>query len=232
MKWIISFILLFLVSCSSSEDGMTVYDDVLSHTRWTQSYINNTGGTTSESFGIPAEIKNILDVEELPAVERTDTVWNIDSSKGKYVLTFANEDCELEDIHYFDGTYKIHTFIRKETYYPDQSHSWTDESGNRLYEVTISNDTLTFKETYIGEGMNEVFGEGKMYVEHTYDDTTLNLSTSFPYSKEKSEKYHMTFTRSERNIVLSGDKQLIGVLSEDGNSIEFSEVGKLYLDEK
>ena len=216
-------------SCSSSEDDTPVYDDILSHTRWTQIYTDNTNVIISERFGIPEYIRSMLEVVELPAVERTDTIWNLDVS-GKYVLTFANDDCKLQDIHYSKGTYQLHTFIRRETYYPDQSHSWTDPSGNRLFEVVMKNDTLTYSETYIGEGMNEILSSGKAYVEHTYDDTTLSRSASFPYSDEKSDTYRMTFTRNGRNIVLSGDKHLIGVINEDGDKIEFSEIGTLYLE--
>lgn len=142
-----------MCSCSSSEEDTPVYDDVLSHTRWTQNYIEPTTKVPDIIInGIPEYIRSMLEAVELPAVERTDTIWNLQHVSGKYVLTFANDDCKLQDIHYSKGTYQLHTFIRRETYYPDQSHSWTDPSGNRLFEVVMKNDTLTYSRTYIGEG--------------------------------------------------------------------------------
>lgn len=221
---------LVISSCSNSEDDVAVYDDVLSHTKWMQDYITNKSVVISESFGIPEYIKNKLNEVTLPAVERTDTIWDIDSSKGKYILTFGNNDCKLEDVHYSDGNYRIHKFIRKETYYPDQSHSWTDDSGKLLYEAIISKDTLYFKVTDIGEGKDELLSDTKMYASHTYDDTTLSLSAAFPYSNEKIFSYHMTFTRNARNIVLSGDRHIVGVMNEERNKIEFSELGTLSLE--
>lgn len=225
------FAVLVISSCSNSEDGLTVYDDVLSHTRWTQNYIKSPTGVIDESYwGIPDYIKSRIDAVELPAVEKTDTIWDVDDNEGKYVLTFENNDCKLDDIHYLKGSYRIHKFIRKETYYPDQTHSWTDDSGKRLFEVIVSNDTLYFKETYIGESKNELLRNEWMCVHHKFDDTTLSLSSSFPYTNEDIVSYHMTFTRKGRNIELSGDRHFVGVMNEDKDRIYFSELGTLYLE--
>ena len=223
------FAVLVISSCSNSEDELTVYDDVLSNTQWTQNYVKSQTGVIDEKFEIPEYIRNRLDVVELPSVERTDTIWDVDNSEGKYILTFGNNDCKLDDVHYSKGSYRIHKFVRKETYYPDQTHSWTADSSKRMYEIVIRNDTLYFKETYIGEDKNELLRNEWMYANHQFDDTTLSLSSSFPYTNEDIVSYHMTFTRKGRNIELSGDRHFVGVMNEDMDRINFSELGTLYL---
>ncbi|MBO5540106.1 MAG: hypothetical protein J5980_04085 [Muribaculaceae bacterium] len=224
------YVALIISSCSTSEDDLTVYDDVLSNTRWTQNYVKSQTGVINEKIEIPEYIRNRLDVVELPSVERIDTIWDVDNSEGKYILTFGNNDCKLDDVHYSKGSYRIHKFVRKETYYPDQTHSWTDDSSKRMYEIVIRNDTLYFKETYIGEDKNELLRNEWMYANHQFDDTTLSLSASFPYANEKIITYNMTFTRNGRNIELSGDKHFVGILNEDRDRIQFNELGTLYLE--
>ena len=218
-------------SCSHSDDEIEVYDYVLSHTKWTQVYSKPNDSVVEEDFwaeGIPEGIKQMLEVVELPATEVVDTVWNLDV-QGKYVLTFANDDCTLENRCSTTGSYKIHTFIRIESYYPNQSHSMVDEQTNRQYDVVVQNDTLKFVVTYIGEGMNIVLFEREKFLPHMYDDATLQMSTSYPYSVEKKEIHHMTFTRNGRHVILSGHKEYVGVLNDERDEMELSELGTLYL---
>ncbi len=145
------------------------------------------------------------------------------------MLSFANDECKFEDTHYIEGTYKIRTYTRKEYHYPDQSLSYTDADARYLYECIIKNDSLTINCIYIANGLHEIVNETRSYIGHLYKDSTLNMSSTFPYLTETSNIYHMKFERIDRNIILYGDRNMKGVMNDTYDEIDFDDIGTLYL---
>ncbi len=219
---------LCIQSCSSSDFSEPVYDDKLSNTKWVQEYIIPKQGTIDDSFySLPEEIKKRLEDELLSTETVDDTVMDITHTKGRYSLSFGNNDeCVFEKEEVPIGTYKIRTLERMEYHYPDQYHSYTDETGNYLIEITVKADTLFVKRIHIGDGVSD---EIKGYIGHYYIHHELSISEPYP-CVTKSETMRLSFLRNGYNIVLNGDITLTGVMNEECNEIDFSEIGTLYLE--
>ena len=223
--------LLLVLSCSTSNESASVYDNMLSNTTWAQSYIMpGSEGNPDEIFQLPEEIRERLKEEFLSTSTVIDTVWNVTHVKGKLTLLFGEDDeCHIEDESEPVGTYKIRTRSKMEYHYPDQSHSYTDDTGEFLYEVIVVEDSLFFKTSYIGNSMDSLINEVKTYIGHFYEYDLKNISDPYPCSAERDTMY-FHFMRSDHNIVLNGDKTLTGVINEDYNEINFNELGTMYLE--
>lgn len=221
----------FILSCSTSNEPTPVYDDILSNTKWTQDYIENSSTTIpDEHFTLPDWIKNRLEEEELSSETISDTILSIDYVKGKYTLIFSNDNkCTFENSSTPVGTYKIRTATCTSYHYPNQKHSFTDEHASMLYELIVENDTLTVKETYIGEGLYECVYEDTLYIGIINEFSILNISEAYPYLNSETEVFQMTYIRSGYNIKLQGDKDLVGVINDNCNEIYFEETGTLYI---
>lgn len=216
---------LMFVSCS--DNNVNVYDEILSNTTWQQSYINPTQGVVDEPFEIPeyilSRLKSTKRVEEAQ-----DTIFHIEQT-NEYILTFrSDETCELNDIHHFGGTYQIETYEEEITYYPNQTYR-EEVGGGYTTEIIVQNENLTLRSL---KG-DELVRQNTMFLgknnEIRRKDCTINVSEAFDYDVEdKSETYHMTYTRNGNRLELAGDKNLSGVISEDFSEIKFEEIGTFW----
>lgn len=215
---------LALLSCSNDDES--VYDNVLSNTRWHQFYVTPTSSITEEIVS-PAwqEILDHLQCETRTEQE-TDTINKTSAESGKYLLSFgADEKCQLEDIHHVEGSYQLATYEVKISHYPNQTYR-EDVGNGYTTEITVKDDSLTLRQFY---GENIVRADTIYLGKNNEVRTkvrTLNVSEPREYeTDEASETYHMTFVRTGNKVELTGDKHLVGFINDDYSEIDFEEMG-------
>lgn len=220
-------ICLTLISCSSDETE-SVYDSVLSNTRWQQDYVDvPTSIVVNEEYTLPTEILARLQ-SETRTEQETDTINKTTAQSGKYLLSFGtDENCQLKDVHRIKGTYQLATYEVKISHYPNQTYR-EDVGNGYTTEITVEDDSLTLRQFY---GDNIVRADTIYLGENNEVRTkvrTLNVSEPLEYDfEEKSETYHMTYVRTGNKVELSGDKHLIGFINADYSKIDFDEIGSL-----
>lgn len=219
-------ICLTLISCSSDDES--VYDSVLSNTRWQQDYVNvPTSIVVDEEYAIPQEILSRLQ-SETRTEQETDTINKITAQSGKYLLSFGtDENCQLKDVHRIKGTYQLATYEVKISHYPNQTYR-EDVGNGYTTEIFVKDDSLTLRQFY---GDNIVRADtlylGKNNEVRTKEQT-LNVSEPLEYDfEDKSETYHMTYVRTGNRVELTGDKHLVGFINDDYSEIDFEEIGSL-----
>lgn len=218
-------ICLLLLSCSSDE-AESLYDNVLSNTRWHQFYVTPTSSITEEIVS-PAwqEILDHLQCETRTEQE-TDTINKTSAESGKYLLSFGtDENCQLKDVHRIKGTYQLATYEVKISHYPNQTYR-EDVGNGYTTEITVEDDRLTLRQFY---GDNIVRADTIYLGENNEVRTkvrTLNVSEPREYeTDEASETYHMTYVRTGNRVELTGDKHLVGFINDDYSEIDFEEKG-------
>ena len=223
---IITSIISCLALLSCSNDDESVYDNVLSNTRWHQFYVTPTSSITEEIVS-PAwqEILDHLQCETRTEQE-TDTINKTSAESGKYLLSFdADEKCQLEDIHHVEGSYQLATYEVKISHYPNQTYR-EDVGNGYTTEITVKDDSMTLRQFY---GENIVRADTIYLGENNEVRTkvrTLNVSEPREYeTDEASETYHMTFVRTGNKVELTGDKHLVGFINDDYSEIDFEEMG-------
>ena len=225
-------------SCSNDETTET-YDEFLSNTVWIQSNTDDDGdgSTISPGADIFDEYYKLmfkkLEYTLLSQEERIDTVWEFNEKTHYYILKFKNKTCELKDMYLKKGTYYLKKNQVETRHYQNQTVSgyW----GKKYMELTICNDSAIF--TYQGDFLD---AQGNFYDTRTEKfffgkDNTIeeivnstHVSDEYPGVKEDTKQYDMTFTRNGFNVELNGDIHLVGVISPEGDEIEFNMLGTLY----
>lgn len=225
---LIILVLLVLLSSCSSDEAESLYDDVLSNTRWHQLYVTPASSITEDTV-YPA-LREILDRLqcETRTEQETDTINKTSAESGKYLLSFGSDNkCQLEDVHRIKGTYQLATYEVKINHYPNQTYR-EDVGNGYTTEITVKDDSLTLRQFY---GDNIVRADTIYLGENNEVRTkvrTLNVSEPLEYDfEEKSETYHMTYVRTGNKVELSGDKHLIGFINADYSKIDFDEIGSL-----
>ena len=222
---ITSIILCFaLLSCTSDDES--IYDSVLSNTSWHQIYIDvPTTSTVDEAFTPLYEILERLQAETRTAQE-TDTINKKIIKAGEYWLSFgADENCQLKDVQRIKGTYQLATYEVKISHYPNQTYR-EDVGNGYTTEIVVKDDSLMLRQFY---GDNIVWAD-TIYLgknnEITTRERTLNVSDTLEYDiEDKSETYHMKYVRTGNKVELTGDKHLVGEISNDYSEINFEELG-------
>lgn len=223
---LIILVLLVLLSSCSSDEAESLYDDVLSNTRWHQFYVTPTSSITEDTV-YPA-LREILDRLqcETRTEQETDTINKTSAESGKYLLSFGSDNkCQLEDIHHTEGTYQLATYEVKISHYPNQTYR-EDVGNGYTTEITVEDDSLTLRQFY-GDYVvrQDIVFLGKNNEVRTRVQT-LDVSEVYDYdNNETSETYHMTYTRTGNKVELTGDKHLIGIISDDYSEIDFEELG-------
>ena len=218
-------ICLLLLSCSSDE-AESLYDNVLSNTRWHQFYVTPTSSITEEIVS-PAwqEILDHLQCETRTEQE-TDTINKTTAQSGKYLLSFGtDEKCQLEDVRRVKETYQLATYEVKISHYPNQTYR-EDVGNGYTTEIVVKDDSLTLRQFY-GDYVvrQDIVFLGKNNEVRTRVQT-LGVSELYNYDNDQtSETYHMTYTRTGNKVELTGDKHLIGIISDDYSEIDFEEIG-------
>lgn len=218
-------ICLTLISCSSDE-AESVYDSVLSNTRWQQDYVDvPTSTDVDEEYTLPKEILAHLQ-SETRTEQETDTINKTTAQSGKYLLSFGtDEKCQLEDVHRIKGTYQLATYEVEVNYYPNQTYR-EDVGNGYTTEIVVKDDSLTLRQFY-GDYVvrQDTVFLGKNNEVRTRVQT-LGASELYNYDNDQtSETYHMTYTRTGNKVELTGDKHLIGIISDDYSEIDFEEIG-------
>lgn len=213
-----------LLSCSSDDES--VYDSVLSNTRWQQDYVDvPTSSVVNEEYMLPKEILARLQ-SETRTEQETDTINKTTAQSGKYQLSFGtDEKCQLEDIHHTEGTYQLATYEVEVNYYPNQTYR-EDVGNGYTTEIVVKDDSLTLRQFY-GDYVvrQDTVFLGKDNEVRTRVQT-LSVSELYEYdNNETSETYHMTYIRTGNKVELTGDKHLIGIISDDYSEIDFEEIG-------
>ena len=213
-----------LLSCSSDDES--VYDSVLSNTRWQQDYVDvPTSIVVNEEYTLPTEILARLQ-SETRTEQETDTINKTSAESGKYLLSFGSDNkCQLEDIHHTEGTYQLATYEVKISHYPNQTYR-EDVGNGYTTEIVVKDDSLTLRQFY-GDYVvrQDIVFLGKNNEVRTRVQT-LDVSEVYDYdNNETSETYHMTYTRTGNKVELTGDKHLIGIISDDYSEIDFEELG-------
>lgn len=223
---LIILVLLVLLSSCSSDEAESLYDDVLSNTRWHQFYVTPTSSITEDTV-YPA-LREILDRLqcETRTEQETDTINKTSAESGKYLLSFGSDNkCQLEDIHHTEETYQLATYEVKISHYPNQIYR-EDVGNGYTTEITVKDDSLTLRQFY---GDNIVRADTIYLGENNEVRTkirTLNVSEPLEYDiEDKSETYRMTYVRTGNRVELTGDKHLIGIISDDYSEIDFEEIG-------
>lgn len=217
--------------CSCSEDSDGVYDEVLSNTVWTQTYVTPLY-TISEGLDNREYWKQYLSVlksENLPAETKYDTLWNY-YDKGNYLLSFKNDRCEMKDTYQRNGEYRVKTLKVSPAFYPDQE--FKDTSINVgisvSLEVIVKKDSVFVTES--SEDSDRTFSfkldeENIFYV----DIEEVGVSDYYDYEGEpKTDTYNMTFTRNGNKVQFAGDKNISGTLNDSMDEIDFDEIGTVY----
>lgn len=223
---LIILVLLVLLSSCSSDEAESLYDDVLSTTRWHQFYVTPTSSITEDTV-YPA-LREILDRLqcETRTEQETDTINKTSAESGKYLLSFGSDNkCQLEDIHHTEGTYQLATYEVKISHYPNQTYR-EDVGNGYTTEIVVKDDSLTLRQFY-GDYVvrQDTVFLGKNNEVRTRVQT-LDVSEVYDYdNNETSETYHMTYTRTGNKVELTGDKHLIGIISDDYSEIDFEEIG-------
>lgn len=212
-----------LLSCSSDDES--VYDSVLSNTRWQQDYVDVPTEIVNEEYTLPTEILARLQ-SETRTEQETDTINKTTAQSGKYQLSFGtDEKCQLEDIHHTEGTYQLATYEVEVNYYPNQTYR-EDVGNGYTTEIVVKDDSLTLRQFY-GDYVvrQDTVFLGKNNEVRTRVQT-LSVSELYEYdNNETSETYHMTYIRAGNKVELTGDKHLIGIISDDYSEIDFEEIG-------
>lgn len=213
-----------LLSCSSDDES--VYDSVLSNTRWQQDYVDvPTSSVVDEEYTLPKEILARLQ-SETRTEQETDTINKTTAQSGKYLLSFGtDEKCQLEDVHRIKGTYQLATYEVEVNYYPNQTYR-EDVGNGYTTEIVVKDDSLTLRQFY-GDYVvrQDTVFLGKNNEVRTRVQT-LGVSELYNYDNDQtSETYHMTYTRTGNKVELTGDKHLIGIISDDYSEIDFEEIG-------
>ena len=213
-----------LLSCSSDDES--VYDSVLSNTRWQQDYVDvPTSIVVNEEYTLPTEILARLQ-SETRTEQETDTINKTTAQSGKYLLSFGtDEKCQLEDVCRVKGTYQLATYEVEVNYYPNQTYR-EDVGNGYTTEIVVKDDSLTLRQFY-GDYVvrQDTVFLGKNNEVRTRVQT-LGVSELYNYDNDQtSETYHMTYTRTGNKIELTGDKHLIGIISDDYSEIDFEEIG-------
>lgn len=223
---LIILVLLVLLSSCSSDEAESLYDDVLSNTRWHQFYVTPTSSITEDTV-YPA-LREILDRLqcETRTEQETDTINKTSAESGKYLLSFGSDNkCQLEDIHHTEGTYQLATYEVKISHYPNQTYR-EDVGNGYTTEITVEDDSLTLRQFY---GDNIVRADTIYLGENNEVRTkirTLNVSEPLEYDiEDKSETYYMTYVRTGNRVELTGDKHLVGFINDDYSEIDFEEMG-------
>lgn len=222
---LIALNLIILVSCSNNDSG-NVYDSVLSNTRWQQDYVDvPTSTDVDEEYTLPKEILAHLQ-SETRTEQETDTINKTTAQSGKYLLSFGtDEKCQLEDVHRIKGTYQLATYEVEVNYYPNQTYR-EDVGNGYTTEIVVKDDSLTLRQFY-GDYVvrQDTVFLGKNNEIRTRVQT-LGVSELYNYDNDQtSETYHMTYTRTGNKVELTGDKHLIGIISDDYSEIDFEEIG-------
>lgn len=213
-----------LLSCSSDDES--VYDSVLSNTRWQQDYVDvPTSIVVNEEYTLPTEILARLQ-SETRTEQETDTINKTTAQSGKYLLSFGtDEKCQLEDVRRVKGTYQLATYEVKISHYPNQTYR-EDVGNGYTTEIVVKDDSLTLRQFY-GDYVvrQDIVFLGKNNEVRTRVQT-LGVSELYNYDNDQtSETYHMTYTRTGNKVELTGDKHLIGIISDDYSEIDFEEIG-------
>lgn len=213
-----------LLSCSSDDES--VYDSVLSNTRWQQDYVDvPTSIVVNEEYTLPTEILARLQ-SETRTEQETDTINKTTAQSGKYLLSFGtDEKCQLEDVCRVKGTYQLATYEVEVNYYPNQTYR-EDVGNGYTTEIVVKDDSLTLRQFY-GDYVvrQDTVFLGKNNEVRTRVQT-LGVSELYNYDNDQtSETYHMTYTRTGNKVELTGDKHLIGIISDDYSEIDFEEIG-------
>lgn len=215
---------LALLSCSNDDES--VYDNVLSNTSWHQIYTDvPTSTIDEEQFVPPQDILGRLQSESRTEQE-TDTINKSFAKTGEYLLSFGgDENCQLIDVHSIKGTFQLATYEVKISHYPNQTYR-EDVGNGYTTEIVVKDDSLTLRQFY-GDYVvrQDTVFLGKNNEVRTRVQT-LDVSEVYDYdNNETSETYHMTYTRTGNKVELTGDKHLIGIISDDYSEIDFEEIG-------
>lgn len=227
-----------MASCSN-DDTEEIYDEVLSNTIWIQSKSDSgssiivPGGSVADSYF--QFITDYLDYTVLGTEDRNDTIWDQKELVHYYILEFKNETCELKDMNLSKGTYCLEHNLVEKRLYPNQTVS-RYYYPNVVIELTLNNDTAILKypyNGYIDDNNNLVdyqIGEERYLFKQMQEEIKIYYGSSddYPYVKEDTKRYNMTFTRNGMNIELNGDIHLAGVISPEGDKIELNRIGTLY----
>lgn len=231
---LIYVVVLGLLSCSKSEERG---DEILSDTVWSQSYTEPGHNIAEDHYDeivrpIMKQLLSRLESYGLPTEYEPDTVWNIREA-GEYFLIFGGEACVLKSTHYRKGDYYVNTYERLVTFYPDQTYTENAkdivDGTEYINEIILKGDSVVLTGIY-PDGREKVFyrlaldGKNRIYER----GGLVSTSDPIPYEKEFSETYHMSFTRNGRDVELTGDKHLTGVINADYDEMELSEIGTLY----
>ena len=217
--------------CSCSEDSEGVYDEVLSNTVWTQTYIEPLY-TISEDSDHREYWKlylSVLKSESLPVETKYDTLWSY-YNKGNYLLSFKNDRCEMKDTYQRNGEYRVKTLKVSPAFYPDQEFKDTSINGgiSVSLEVIVKKDSVFVTES--SEDSDRTFSfkldeENIFYV----DIEEVGVSDYYDYEGEpETETYNMTFTRNGNKVLLTGDRNMTGTLNDSMDEIDFDEMGTVY----
>lgn len=233
---LIAGLLVLLSACSDNEEK---YDELLSYTTWTQDYVNSREPIDTDEFYYHEDLveyrRKILEKLEsyqLPSEVIGDTVRNVIKT-NKYILSFENETCKLEDWHFINGEYVVNKYRYEVIYYPDQifTESATDiiTGADCTNVVILEGEIITLKRILADES-EQLLGSLPLDAENRIYKRTGLVSTSQPYTYEEktSEVYNMTFVREGNSINFSGDKNLTGYINDNFDEIEFNEIGTLY----
>ena len=237
MKNYLSFLLAALVGfCSCSEDSEGVYDEVLSNTVWTQTYIEPGYSFTYPSISdlqLEAYINMVksyfsyLQFEEMPMRHVRDTFPPSTQEYGNYLLSFTNSTCRLTHTMFEDKTYGVRTYEVLPVYYPDQTFIGTDENSIPI-EVVIRKDSAFVKDW----SSSDVRNISIPLPEDNIFYMKMKIIEETEYSVVDTEGietiYDMDFVRNGNKVQLTGDKNITGTLNDSMDEIDFDEIGTVY----
>lgn len=219
---------LLSVSCSSSDDD-EVYDELLSNTRWGQTYYVPASGRIEGEGSITDEYREILSrlQSETQIEQKTDTINKKTGKTGKYLLSFgADENCQLEHTCITETTYQLETYEVEVTHYPNQTYR-EDLGNGTTGEIIVYNDSITIRTLYYGELVLEnknILGQNNTV---RLKGNTLDVSDTKVEKTEEVETILMTYKRYGHQIRLLGEKTLTGTINEDATKIQLDEIGPL-----
>lgn len=111
------FVGMLVLSCS--EESEDLYDNELSNTIWTCSYIEPVGnlaeGHDFRDYYEP--YLSLLESEDLPETIVYDTIDRRTQKHSNYILKFNNDDCELESNQQKNGRYRVKSCKVRPVYY-------------------------------------------------------------------------------------------------------------------
>lgn len=227
------FVGMLVLSCS--EESEDLYDNELSNTIWTCSYIEPVGNL-SEGHDFRDYYEpylSLLESEDLPETMVYDTIYRT-SNYFDYILKFNNQDCNLELNQQEKGQYRVKSYKVHPVYYPNQVFTDTRhfEDYSISIRVEVRDDTIFVDSSYYGEVSPDSIGPGFHLDGANIFYKTIEEQGVSPYSDYEGEivtsACNMKFTRVGNNVSFNGDKNMTGLINETFDEMEIEEIGTFY----